>query len=67
MTHAIRVDEEVRAELLRRRLPGETNHNGAIVRAIDEAHLEAKLGRHGLTTDEMAELTYLRALREVPS
>ena len=59
----VRVDPAVLAELQRRRLPGETNNNEAIWRAIQEAHLEAKLDKHGLTTDEMAELSWLRSVR----
>jgi hypothetical protein len=63
VTRVIRVDATVRGELERRRLPGERNPNGAIRRALEEAALEERLTRYGLTTAEMARLVDLRGMR----
>jgi hypothetical protein len=63
VSHTIRVDREVKLELYKRRLPTERNHNGVIVRALEEQRLEAKLNERGLTTPEMSRLWDLRALR----
>jgi hypothetical protein len=65
MTTVIRVDGRVHTELLRRRLPGETNHDAVIVRALREQELEDRFRRCGLVTREMAELHDLRAMRGV--
>jgi Arc/MetJ family transcription regulator len=59
----IRIDDDVAAELRRRRLPGEDYYVPAIRRALREKHLEDKLERFGLTSFEMGELVDLRSVR----
>ena len=61
---AVRIAHDVAAELRRRRLDGEANYNGVIRRALEERELEAKLEAGGLTTDEMATLSWLRSVKE---
>lgn len=62
MSHVVRIDPDVAAELKARRLPSERNYSDAIRRALRERDLEAKQARVGLSSFEMGELYDLRAL-----
>lgn len=63
LSRIVRVDTEVHRELLRRRLPGETNHDAVILRALEEQKLEDQHARIGLSTESLLRLYELQEMR----